>query len=444
MKKLLVVFSMLAVAFVMQAQIVPLDSCLAWAKNNNAQMRMSRNEIEAAKEVQGQVFTKFFPQIDATAFGFYAVNPLVSFDISRLPQTEIGHNLLDAIYEFLRETFPDETFSQQIDLMQKGYSFGGKVVQPVYAGGRIVAGYQLSKLGVQAAEAKHALSERDLLQEVEGTYWLVSGLQEKRATLQAVTELLDTLSNVANTAYEAGVVTRNDLLLVELKKGEMQTKSLQLENGIRLATKLLCLQTGHPYEGDMLLQALDTIDVLFAPSDTFLIENRPEHELLELNVKAEQLRRRMSLGEALPMIALAGFGGFSNLYDRPQGNFVALLTVSVPLTQWWETSRKLKEHDLRIRSSEIMREDLTEKMRLQNEQVYSQLVESAQLIRQNETSLQLARENFRLMLLNYESGMATMSELLESQVILYQVQNDCTDARISFRTALRKFNDYNR
>ena len=55
MKKLLVVFSMLAVAFVMQAQIVPLDSCLAWAKNNNAQMRMSRNEIEAAKEVQGQV-----------------------------------------------------------------------------------------------------------------------------------------------------------------------------------------------------------------------------------------------------------------------------------------------------------------------------------------------------------------------------------------------------
>ena len=444
MKKSLLSVLLCLVLASLHAEVVPLDSCLSWARSNNAALQASRWEVEASQELQRQVFTKFFPQVDATALGFMAVRPMVSVDVQTLPQTELGRNLVQLLYDFARELDPNTQVSQRIDLMQQGFSVGGKLVQPLYAGGRIVTGHKLTQLGVRAAEEKSAMTERDLLQEVEETYWMVAGLQEKRATLQAVMNLLDTVSHVAETAYGAGLVSNNDLLRVKLKRNEMETKQLQLENGIRLATKFLCLQVGRPSEGEWEFEPFDTTLVMVAPVDTFAIESRPEYELLSLNVQAEQLQKRLTMGEALPLVALTAFGGYSDFYGSGNANLVGLLTLQIPLTQWWEMSHKLKIHDIRIRQAESMQDDLRRKMLLQNEQVYMQLTEAVQLMRERESSLEMATENYRLSLLNYEAGMATMSELLESYALLLSAHDNCTDSRIAYRSSLRRFNDLNR
>ena len=84
------------------------------------------------------------------------------------------------------------------------------------------------------------------------------------------------------------------------------------------------------------------------------------------------------------------------------------------------------------------------KMTLQNEQAYDQLNEALRLVMQHESALTMAQENYRISLMNYQAGMSTMSELLESQALLLQAENAYTDARISFRGAQRKFNDLNK
>ena len=56
----------------------------------------------------------------------------------------------------------------------------------------------------------------------------------------------------------------------------------------------------------------------------------------------------------------------------------------------------------------------------------------------------MAQDNYRISLMNYQSGLSTMSELLESQALLLQAENAYTDARISFRGAQRKFNNLNK
>ena len=68
--------------------------------------------------------------------------------------------------------------------------------------------------------------------------------KEKRNTILKVGELLDTIQHVAETALDAGVITRNDILKVKLKKNELASLSLKLENGIALASHLLCQQIG--------------------------------------------------------------------------------------------------------------------------------------------------------------------------------------------------------
>ena len=91
-----------------------------------------------------------------------------------------------------------------------------------------------------------------------------------------------------------------------------------------------------------------------------------------------------------------------------------------------------------------MQSHLREKLELQNRQSYDQLVESVKLMEQHKSSRDLAEENYRVALMNYEAGVGTMTELLESQALLLQASNAYTDSRISYRTAARKFQEYNK
>ena len=114
------------------------------------------------------------------------------------------------------------------------------------------------------------------------------------------------------------------------------------------------------------------------------------------------------------------------------------------MTGWGETSHKLKQHKLQIQQAEMMLNNYREKMDLQNRQVYDQLIESVKLLEQHRSSKDLAQENYRVSLMNYKAGVGTMTELMESETLLLQAENAYTDARISYRTTLRKFQEYNK
>ena len=444
MKKIVLTILVLCCAVIVSAEVLTLDSCLRAAKQKNCTIQSALLDVQIAQQVKKQVFTKYFPQVNLSAFGFYAIDPLVRIYIPGLMPTQEGEEALEELFDLIAEKDPN--ISPNIDLLRWGVAAGASAVQPLFMGGRIVNGNKLAKVGVEAAEKKVEISERDVLQEVEDTYWLVAGLYEKRATVAEVNALLDTIQQVAQVAFDNGLVTQNDLLKVQLKKNEIDTKSVQLENGITLASKLLCQLTGIPYTGELELEEFPENEEVEAVVlvDTFVVSGRPEAELLQMNIKAEQLRKKMTIGEALPQIGIGVQGGYSNFFERHRWNGFAFAFVRIPITEWWETGHKIKEHNLKIEKAKLMQEDLMGKMALQNEQAYDQLNEALRLVVQHESALTMAQDNYRISLMNYQAGMSTMSELLESQALLLQAENAYTDARISFRGAQRKFNDLNK
>lgn len=444
MKKTVLTILVLCCAAVVSAEVLTLDSCLRAAKQKNCTIQSALLDVQIAQQVKKQVFTKYFPQVNLSAFGFYALEPLVRIYIPGLMPSQEGEDAVAEMFDLLREEDPN--ISPNIDLLKWGAAAGASAVQPIFMGGRIVTGNKLAKVGIEAAEKQVEISERDVLQEVEDTYWLVAGLYEKRATVAEVNGLLDTIQHVAQVAFDNGLVTQNDLLKVQLKKNEIDTKSVQLENGITLASKLLCQLTGIPYTGELELEPFPEEDEVEAVVlvDTFIVSGRPEAELLQMNIKAEQLRKKLTIGEALPQIGIGVQGGYSNFFERHRWNGFAFAFVRIPITEWWETGHKIKEHNLKIEKAKMMQEDLMGKMTLQNEQAYDQLNEALRLVMQHESALNMAQENYRISLMNYQAGISTMSELLESQALLLQAENAYTDARISFRGAQRKFNDLNK
>lgn len=426
-------------------QLLSLDSCLSSARQRNCTIQSAALDLAISQEVKKQMLWKYFPQVSLQGFAFGAAQPLVDIDASNTHMSGGLGTFLSDVSQAIAEGLGD-TVDTEIKLIRWGVSAQAQAVQPLYWGGQIVTANKLAKLGIEAARLKGEVSERDVLQEVTDTYWLIAGLMDKRQTVEKVVTLLDTIHNVAQVAYNNGLVTANDLLKVQLKQNEMQTKSLQLENGIQLASRLLCHLIGQPYEHELLLEPLsdDNIVALSEQPDTINVSNRPESKLLDLNIQYNRLNRRLTLGESLPHLAIGLTGGYTNFFERNKWNALAFVNLSIPLTGWGETSHKLKQHDLKIQQAELMQQGLTEKMNLQNRQIYDQLIEALKLMEQHRASRNLAEENHRISLMNYEAGVGTMTDLMEADALLLQAENAYTDALITYRTALRKYKEFNK
>ena len=438
MKRYIIVVLFVLLTLGVKAQdsdVLTLDSCFALAKANNAQFKTNALEIERAQQVKKQVFTKYFPQVSIDYYAYYAAKPIIQYGVNDI-NDEFGE-ILQAIIEIIDEH--GGHVPTEIEFLHKGQSIGATAIQPVYAGGRVRNGNKLAALGIDAAELQAEVSERDLLENIQSTYYLVVGLKAKVETINTTLTLIDSLDRTANAAFKAGLVTKNDILRIALERNKYQALQLQLNNGIDLTSQLLCQEIGIDYpEGGLNLDDNIETEPNMTDDDSF---ERPEIELLQLQIDAEILNKRLARGEALPQIGVGINVNYGNMIKNYKSNAILFAKVTIPLTQWWETSHKIKEHNFKIQQYEIMQKDMTEKMSLQEKQAYNQMIEALALLESDKANLDMAQENYRVAELNYRAGENTITDVLEANSLMLQAQNAITDRQITYISAQRRYHD---
>ena len=445
MKRYIIGILILWMAVTAGAQPIPVDSCLlsldsckALALRNNLEIKNAALEVEAAQEVKKQAFTKYFPNVSAMAGGYYAAKPLIEYGIDDIGNAQARQWLHNLYFEYgAAMGLPDK-----ISLCENGVMTGAMVVQPVYMGGQIVNGNRLAKVGVKAAELQGQLTEDRILQQVEEYYWLIISLQEKQKTLEQAMIFIDTLQRDVNAAVEAGLVSKNDQLKVSVKRNEIYANLLKVQNGLHLASDALGLTIGI-YSGKWVLT--DTIGDI----SKWMVQwkdpwgsayTRKETQLLHLQVNAEELKKKMSIGETLPHLTVGGTASYGNLvFDRFTANALAFTTLKVPLTDWWEASHKMKQHDIQIQKAKNELVDYGHKMYLEIMQAWYNLDDAGKQFEIAKLSLQDAEANLLDVKANYEAGLIPVSELLEAQTLFLQAQNQRTDALIDLKIKAERY-----
>ena len=129
MKKFALISIFALASLVAQAEVLTLDSCLEGARQRNCTIKSALLEVQMAQQVKKQVFTKFFPQVELTAFGFYAIDPLVSIYIPGLMPTEDSRIALEYLLDDWQQSNPE--ISKYFEMLQWGVSAGASLVQPV-------------------------------------------------------------------------------------------------------------------------------------------------------------------------------------------------------------------------------------------------------------------------------------------------------------------------
>ena len=438
-KHLLLSVLLLLVALSGHAQAVyTLDSCKAMASRDNLTVQNQRLAVEAARQQKMEVFTKFFPSVSAMGAGFWLTNPMIDmdYDLGKL-QFPVFSPIMISI----------DLPSIPMQMINGGIMGGVTAVQPVFAGLRIVRGNQLAKLGYEAAKLQLKMSEDEVNTQVETYFWKIVMLKEKQKMLGALDRQLEHIAGDVDAAVAAGVINRNDKLQVELKRKELESGRVKVENGIRVC-KMMLRQYARIPERDFEIQ-YDTLLLPDSP-ETYYMESsaaaglRTEAQLLDMQVKAAELQTQMEIGKHLPQVAVgAGYSAYLmdvNEYNTSSNHFGMVFgTVTVPISDWWGGGHAIKRCRINEQMARNEREQNMQLLEIQTEQTWNELYEAYQQLLIAQQSVRLAEENLRLQNDYYEAGTATLSDLLNAQSQLQQSADSFTEAYSDYQLKLSSY-----
>lgn len=393
-----------------------LDECIQAALTNNVRMKNANNELEMAKQDKKKAFTNYFPSISAAGSGFLADKGLVQMDLA-----------------------PD----MHMSMLKNGLVGGVGASLPLFTGGQIVNGNQLAKVGVEVKRLQRNLSDNEVCLTTEQYFWRVVTLQEKLKTLGKVETQLESILRDVEASVEAGVVTRNDLLQVQLRRNETKSSRLQLENALSISRNMLAQYTGLASDSMKVAFAIDNQlpsrpDSLYCDPESAL-GMTSEYALLQQNVKASRLQYKMAVGKNLPTVAIGGGYVYHNFLPEDQRFWMGFATVTVPLTGWWGGSHAIKKEKLQVKNTENQLADQGELLVIRMKNAWNGVNEAYEQMKIARLSIEQATENLRLNTDYYKSGTCTMSDLLDAQTLFQQSCDKYVESYTDYELKIREY-----
>jgi outer membrane protein TolC len=312
-------------------------------------------------------------------------------------------------------------------------------VQPVFAGGQIINGNKLAKVGEDVSRLQLQLSENEAEKTTEQYFWQVASLQEKMKTVLAVEALLADIAKDVDVAVRAGVAMRNDLLQVQLRQNDIESQKLKLQNGLSIVKLLLSQYCGLRDTAFVISYQTDQAQIPPAPQKDEGISRLPEYQLLGKQVEAAGLQKKMAIGQNLPSVAVGAGYNYHNLLDNNHTFAMLFATVSVPITDWWGGSHAIKRKKIEQQKAQELLEDNAELLKIRIQNAWNGVEESYLQLLLAKRSIEQAEENLRLNRDYYKAGTSRMSDLLEAQLLYQQSHDRHTDAFAEYQNKLLEY-----
>lgn len=416
-----------------EAAQLDLEQCRTLALEHNRKVQMAQLDAVASDYLVKSAKTKYLPRIDFVGGwvnpGDRALQPFAfNFDVpGLLPQG------LAMPMDFL-SVAPEQIFT------------GGFVLrQPIFLGTKIVQANKIAGSLSNIAHEEVVLKQADVIGKVDTAYWRVISVQEKVQLAKAYKTLLDRLANDLENIYQEGIITRNELLRVQVKQNEVALSLVKAENGLQLSRMALAQLLGMD-ETNLVLSSAVISEQELIPRLELLAEQkgdqRVEIAMLNDKLKSTQALKAMVKSQFLPNVFLtAGYvWATPNIYKGSQHNFggdwAIGIGVRVPLFTWGDRIYQTRMAEQKVQQAKLELAEAQELIALQIKRDQFQYSEALKKIELTKLSVQQAAENLRVVQNTLDEGMKSTKDILEAQAMWERASSDNIDARIEAATAL--------
>ena len=420
-------------------QTYTLDQLKQLAVENNYNLRSARNAIQQSKEQKSEAFTKYFPTVSAVGAGITMNKYLLEADLS-LPDG-LASQLPPAVSAAL---------PTNVAFMKNGVFGSVSAIQPVFMGGQIINGNKLAKAGVEASEIQLEASEDQVELSTEQYYWQVVSLKEKLLTLNAIHQMLVELEKDVNNRVRVGAVNRNDLLQVQLRKGEVESSQLEVEHSLSTLSQLLAQHVGIANESIDVVLPADLVDMGKSGEPAIPANLRQDHQsalnatpqyrLLEKNVEVHRLQHRLKVGSNMPKVGVGADYIWNNLMnDGGRGTGTLFAFVQIPISGWWGGAHAIKKQKLALDDAREQLTDKGQKLVIHMNSSWAAVETSHKKLLIAHNAIIQAEENLRLNKDYYRVGSTKMSDLLLAEQQYQAACDRYTDAYSDMQTKILEY-----
>ena len=395
------------------SQQLTLEECCDIAAANNKQGKLADFSIQKAQLQLKNMNSNFLPKLSATGGYLYA-------------DKDFGAELMPSVAAELN--------------LNNTYTGGVQIEQPLFLGGKLFAVRKMAQTGLSIAGLNKEKTESDIRFETEKAYWNVVKAKELQKVSQQFLQTVDELYRTVENYYSTGMASQNELLKVKVKINEAKLSLKRSENSVRLAKMSLCHLMGMPMNKD--IDVINNLsDIKAVDTNIHSVENRLEYKILSENIQLKNQEIKAVRSDFLPRVGLvAGYNYMNGV--KLNGTklisddvFAVMVSVKVPLFHWGEGMRKVKSAKIEKQMAIVQRDEFTEKMQLEVSQALNMLDESELEIKLTESAFNEASESLRESRKNYETGMETLVNYMDTQSIWQKSWAEFVSAKINYQIA---------
>ncbi|CAN5626467.1 TolC family protein [soil metagenome] len=265
--------------------------------------------------------------------------------------------------------------------------------------------------------------------------------------------LLESQLQDQQNRFEAGTVPRFNVLQAQVALSNQQPELIRARNDYRIAQLQLARTIGldfDPARGDG--PPLEAVGRLTFERRTMPLplaieiakERRPFLKQQKANVFASNAQVGAARSGFFPQISAIGGTDFrsspiSNHVDDVRSGYVLGATGSWAIWDWGQTYGRVKQARAILEQSKITYDDTARIVELEVQQAYSNMVQSAELIRSQAQTVEQAEEALRLSSARLGAGAGTQLEVLNSRVEVTRAQSISLQALFTYNAAIAEF-----
>ncbi|RZJ79336.1 MAG: TolC family protein [Flavobacterium sp.] len=326
-----------------------------------------------------------------------------------------------------------------------------------------VAGVQLSQqlfnqtvfTGLQAAKASEAyyrlnaqLTQEQVIEQVANNYYQVLVNRQQLNVIDTNIKNVKVVEKIIANQYQNGLAKKIDVDRINVNLTNLTTQRAETANAITMLENQLKFSMGMPVTTPITLPTSELTEVIQNPvlADTVNLAGRTEMKLMDVQRNLLDLQRKAYVSEYYPNLSLNAnynYNSQSNGFDFLTSNRNAIgydasaigLTLRIPIFNGFLTRSKIRQADVEIKQFEADRRETTNSLNFAYENAKIQLRNSLNTINAQKKNAELAREINLSTQNNYNNGLASLTDLLETENSLTQAQNSYTQALLNYKVA---------
>ena len=409
------------------SQSLSLNDCLSIALEHSPAILKGKQDIEESQGIVLQQKSVYLPKITASG----AVNKVDPGKLESFPGT-------------------GQSFSSQ-----NSWNAGISVIQPIYAGGKLISSERQSKFTRDAALANYQALVADTLLNIRIAYDDTLLAVEQITVQEASVKLLEQELADNKRRFDAGTVPRFNVLRAEVELANSRPKLIKARNSHRIAKNNLATLLGYNVPKDVpedipltLSDKLKAEPYTAQLSDSIgkALQHRYELDALRASQKSSHEDVIQAKSGYYPTLSGVGGWGWQNRIFDPNndlsheiGGWNVGAQLSWNVFDFGLTKGKVKSAAAREERARIDTEDTQRKIEQEVRTSFSNLIEAKETLESQTKVIEEAEESLRLANARADAGTGTQLDVLSAQTALTESRTTYSQALHDYSVARARF-----